>query len=112
MGSRMARWFRLMRRATQNVLTRTSRLTPATKIEFRSDTCRPYEYLTGATYVFKDGQMVSFNAKGNPECFEQDFAAYTGDKDRIASLQIGLNPASKVMEDGSEYRPGEAAGMV
>jgi leucyl aminopeptidase (aminopeptidase T) len=82
------------------------------KVVAPKDTCRPYEYLTGATYVFKDGQMVSFNAKGNPECFEQDFAAYTGDKDRIASLQIGLNPASKVMEDGSEYRPGEAAGMV
>jgi len=82
------------------------------KVVAPKDTCRPYEYLTGATYVFKDGQMVSFNAKGNPECFEQMFAAYTGDKDRIASLQIGLNPASKVMEDGSEYRPGEAAGMV
>ena len=82
------------------------------KVVAPKDTCRPYEYLTGATYVFKDGQMVSFNAKGNRECFEQDFAAYTGDKDRIASLQIGLNPASKVMEDGSEYRPAEAAGMV
>lgn len=82
------------------------------KVVAPKDTCRPYEYLTGATYVFKDGQMVSFNAKGNPECFEQDFAAYTGDKDRIAYLQIGLNPASKVMEDGSEYRPAEAAGMV
>ena len=82
------------------------------KVVAPKDTCRPYEYLTGATYVFKDGQMVSFNAKGNPECFEQMFAAYTGDKDRIASLQIGLNPASKVMEDGSEYRPAEAAGMV
>jgi leucyl aminopeptidase (aminopeptidase T) len=76
------------------------------------DTCRPYEYLTGATYEFQNGTMVSFNAKGNPECFEQDLAAYGGDKDKISSLQIGLNPALKVMEDGSEYRPGEAAGMV
>lgn len=76
------------------------------------DTCRPYEYLTGATYVFKDGKMISFNAKGNAGCFEQDYAAYSGDKDRIASLLIGLNPALKVMEEGSEYRPVEAAGMV
>jgi leucyl aminopeptidase (aminopeptidase T) len=76
------------------------------------DTCRPYEYLTGATYEFKNGKMVSFNAKGNPECFEQDFAAYGGDKDRISSLQIGLNPALKIMEDGSDYRPADAAGMV
>ena len=82
------------------------------KVVAPKDTCRPYEYLTGAMYVFKDGQMVSFNAKGNRECFEQDFAAYTGDKDRIASFQIGLNPALRVMEEGSEYRPLEAAGMV
>ncbi len=82
------------------------------KVVAPKDNCRPYEYLTGATYVFKDGKMVSFNAKGNPECFEQDYSAYGGDKDRVASLQIGLNPALKVMEDGSDYRPGEAAGMV
>lgn len=82
------------------------------KVFAPKDTCRPYEYLAGATYEFKNGKMVSFNAKGNPECFEQDFAAYGGDKDRISSLQIGLNQALKVMEDGSEYRPAEAAGMV
>jgi len=82
------------------------------KVFAPKDTCRPYEYLTGATYEFKNGKMVSFNAKGNPECFEQDFAAYAGDKDRISSLQIGLNPALKVMEDGSDYRPADAAGMV
>ncbi len=82
------------------------------KVVAPKDNCRPYEYLTGATYVFKDGKMVSFNAKGNPECFEQDYSAYGGDKDRVASLQIGLNLALKVLEDGSDYRPGDAAGMV
>ncbi len=82
------------------------------KVVALKDTCRPYEYLTGATYLFKDGKMVSFNAKGNAECFEQDYSAYGGDKDRIASLLIGLNPALKVMEDGSDYRPADAAGMV
>jgi hypothetical protein len=40
------------------------------------------------------------------------YGAYSGDRDKIAFLQIGLNPALKVMEDGSEYRPQEAAGMV
>ncbi len=82
------------------------------KIIALKDTCRPYEYLTGATYLFKDGKMVSFNAKGNAECFQQDYSAYGGDKDRIASLLIGLNPALKVMEEGSNYRPADAAGMV
>jgi len=85
---------------------------PDGKIVVPKDTCRPYEYLTGATYVFKDGKMISFTAKANAECFQQDYAVYGGDKDRVAFLQIGLNPALKVMEDGSEYRPGEAAGMV
>jgi len=82
------------------------------KVMAPKDNCRPYEYLTEATYVFKDGKMLSFNAKGNPDCFEQDYSAYGGDKDRVASLQIGLNPALKVMEDGSDYRPADAAGMV
>jgi leucyl aminopeptidase (aminopeptidase T) len=85
---------------------------PNGKIVAPKDTCRPYEYLTGATYVFKDGKMISFNAKDNAACFEQMYGAYSGDRDKIAFLQIGLNPALKVMEDGSEYRPQEAAGMV
>jgi leucyl aminopeptidase (aminopeptidase T) len=77
------------------------------------DNCRPYEYLIGATYVFKEGRMTSFNAKANPDCFEQDYSAYGGDRDRIALVQIGLNPALKVMESGgNDFRPGEAAGMV
>jgi leucyl aminopeptidase (aminopeptidase T) len=77
------------------------------------DTCLPYEYLIGATYVFKEGKMTSFSAKANPACFEQYYSAYSGDKDRIASVQIGLNPALKVMESGgNDFRPAEAAGMV
>ena len=77
------------------------------------DTCRPYEYLTGATYVFQEGKMTSFTAKANSDCFEQDYSAYSGDKDRIASVQIGLNPSIKVMESGdNDFRPYEAAGMV
>ena len=77
------------------------------------DNCRPYEYLIGATYLFKEGKMTSFTAKANSDCFEKDYSAYSGDKDRIASVQIGLNPAMKVMESGdNDFRPYEAAGMV
>jgi aminopeptidase len=82
------------------------------KVVAPKDTCRPYEHLTGATYEFKNGKMNSFKAEGNPECFQTSFAAYGGDKDMFSTFQIGLNPALKVMEGGSDYRPGEAAGMV
>ena len=61
---------------------------------------------------FISGKMTSFTAKNNAQCFEKMYAAYGGDKDRIATIQIGLNPALRVMEDKSEFRPQDAAGMV
>lgn len=82
------------------------------KVITPKDTCEPYEYLTGATYIFENGKMTSFTAKNNAQCFEKMYAAYGGDKDRIATIQIGLNPALKVMEDKSEFRHPDAAGMV
>jgi len=82
------------------------------KVVAPRDVCRPYERLRGATYEFKDGKMISFRAEANAKCFEEYFAAYTGAKDMFSSFQIGLNPGLKVAEDGGDYRPGEAAGMV
>ena len=82
------------------------------KVIAPKDVCEPYEYLTGATYTFQNGKMTSFTAKNNAQCFEKMYAAYGGDKDRIATIQIGLNPALRVMEDKSEFRPPDAAGMV
>lgn len=82
------------------------------KVIAPKDVCEPYEYLTGATYTFQNGKLTSFTAKSNAQCFEKMYASYSGDKDRIASIQIGLNPALRVMEDKSEFRPAEAAGMV
>jgi aminopeptidase len=82
------------------------------KVIAPKDVCEPYEYLTGATYIFQNGRMTSFTAKNNAQCFEKMYAAYSGDKDRIATIQIGLNPALRVMEDKSEFRPLAAAGMV
>lgn len=82
------------------------------KVIATKDVCEPYEYLTGATYIFQNGRMTSFTAKNNAQCFEKMYAAYSGDKDRIATIQIGLNPALRVMEDKSEFRPPDAAGMV
>lgn len=76
------------------------------------DVCRPYERLTGSTYKFKDGELVDFKAEGNARCFEELIAPHTGPKDMFSSFQIGLNPTLKVIEDGGDYRPLEAAGMV
>jgi leucyl aminopeptidase (aminopeptidase T) len=77
------------------------------------DTCRPYEYLRGANYTFQAGKMTSFTAAENADCFQTFIAAYSGDKDRIAAVLIGLNPSLKVMESGdNDYRPFDAAGMV
>ena len=39
-------------------------------------------------------------------------APYGGPKDRFGSIYIGLNPALRVIEEGGDYRPGKAAGMV
>ena len=39
-------------------------------------------------------------------------AAYSGPKDMFGSFSIGLNPALKVIEDGGDYRPSDAAGMI
>jgi aminopeptidase len=75
------------------------------------DTCRPYEPLTGSKYQFKNGKMVNFTAD-NPQCFQELMAPYTGDKDKLASVTIGLNPALKVTENPGDYRPTDAAGMV
>lgn len=75
------------------------------------DTCRPYEPLTGSKYQFTKGRMVSFTAE-NPKCFQDLMAPYTGDKDKLASVTIGLNPALRVMENPGDYRPTNAAGMV
>ncbi len=39
-------------------------------------------------------------------------APYTGPKDMFGYFSIGLNSALKVIENGGEYRPDAAAGMI
>jgi len=56
--------------------------------------------------------MQNFKAEQGGKCFEETMAPYSGPKDVFCSFQIGLNPAMKVIEDGADYRPGNAAGMV
>jgi leucyl aminopeptidase (aminopeptidase T) len=73
--------------------------------------CR-YEPLTGISFDFKNGKLQNFKAENGQTCFEETMAPYTGPKDMFGYFSIGLNPALKVMEDGADYRPEEAAGLV
>jgi leucyl aminopeptidase (aminopeptidase T) len=73
--------------------------------------CR-YQPMTDVTYEFKAGKVTKFKASSGAKCYEETLAPYTGPKDMFASLQIGLNPGLEVIEEGGDYRPGNAAGMV
>lgn len=75
------------------------------------DRCR-FAPMTGISFDLKNGQLQNFQARENGKCFEETMAPYTGPKDMFASISIGLNPALRVIEDGGDYRPGSAAGMV
>lgn len=74
-------------------------------------TCR-FEPLTDASYEFKNGKLENFKAAKGADCFNQTMAAYSGPKDMFGTFSIGLNPALKVIEDGGDYRPSDAAGMI
>jgi len=71
-----------------------------------------YEPLTGVSFEFKNGKLENFKAEKGAKCFEETLAPYTGPKDMFGYFSIGLNPALKVIEDGGDYRPDSAAGMV
>ena len=73
--------------------------------------CR-FEPLRDVTFEFKNGKIQDFKATTGGWCFDETLAAYTGPKDVIAFVQIGLNPELRVLETPGDYRPGDAAGMV
>lgn len=71
--------------------------------------CRPDVQLLGASFDVQDGRITSFRAESGGDCYQQTMAGYTGPKDMLGSVSIGINPALKVSQD---YRPDAAAGMV
>ncbi len=73
--------------------------------------CR-FQPLTGAAFDFRAGKLRNFKADTGAACFEATMAPYTGPKDTIGYVSIGLNPEWKVMEDPGDFRPEAAAGMV
>lgn len=71
--------------------------------------CRPSVQLLDAAFDVQNGKITNFHARSGGDCYERMMAGYTGPKDVLGSVTIGLNPAMKVSED---YRPEAAAGMV
>ncbi len=51
--------------------------------------------IRGLTWEFQNGQVVKGSADKYADAFLDLYNTSTGDKDRIASLSIGINPASK-----------------
>lgn len=71
--------------------------------------CRPDVQLIGASFDVRDGKIANFKADSGADCYQETMASYSGPKDMLGSVSIGLNPALKVTE---HYRPTAAAGMV
>jgi aminopeptidase len=72
------------------------------------DYCTSLEKLTGVSYQFSGGKLTNFKAEQGAKCLEDYFAAYSGPKDVVASVQIGLNP---YLKSRSKTAPFNAAGM-
>ena len=53
--------------------------------------------LQGLRWEFQKGHLVSFNATGNLEVFKGLYDGAKGDKDKLANLTIGLNPAAELI---------------
>jgi aminopeptidase len=76
------------------------------------DLCRN-TLIRDAEFRFEAGELEDFDAAEGADCFEAQMAPYSGPKYRLGAFGIGLNPARHVVEeDGAEYRPSDAAGMV
>jgi aminopeptidase len=75
------------------------------------DQCK-FRPLLDARYEFAGGTLKSVTAREGEACMKEQLAAYGAGIKRIGSLSIGLNPELKVVEDGGDYRPYNAAGLV
>jgi len=78
-----------------------------------TDTRCMFEPMTGVQFEVRDGQLHEFTAERNAACFEEAVAPFDENATRMGSFSIGLNPHLEVIEeDGADYRPADAAGMV
>jgi aminopeptidase len=65
-----------------------------------------------ARYEFSEGSVTSVTAAEGEPCVSQQLEAYGANLKRIGSIGVGLNPELRVVEQGGDYRPYNAAGMV
>ena len=72
-----------------------------------------YQPMTDVRFDIDDGYIGDFEAASNASCFESAMEPFEKAAMRLGGVSIGLNPALEVMEEnGADYRPGDAAGMV
>lgn len=64
-------------------------------------------------FEFKNGKIEGYTAATNANTFPDEMAPFTGPKDIIGTISIGLNPELKIMDSGDENSfPQAAEGMV
>ena len=75
------------------------------------DQCK-FRPVRDARYEFSGGTLTSLKAKEGEACLNELLESYGQGIKRVGSLGVGLNPELKVVEEGADYRPWNAAGMV
>jgi hypothetical protein len=68
--------------------------------------------LTDVSFELEGGQVRNLRAAQGAECLSKDLAAFGEAARLFGSFVIGLNPALQVIENGADYRPSPAAGLV
>ncbi len=69
--------------------------------------------LVNASYEFVNGKLKNSKAEAGQECFQETLKSSPPEFAQLGLLQIGLNPAAKIMSDEKhDLRPLEAEGMV
>ena len=75
------------------------------------DKCK-FRPVRDARYEFSAGTLRSVAAAEGEACIKEQLDAYGEGIRRIGFIGIGLNPELEVVEQGGDYRPYAAAGMV
>ncbi len=75
------------------------------------DVCK-FRPVRDARYEFSGGKLTGLTAKEGEACLKEVLEPYGPGMKQVGSFGIGLNPELKVVEQGGDYRPWNAAGMV
>lgn len=73
--------------------------------------CEP-EVIKNFSSSVKNGKMTDIKADESQDCFFKTWNKYSGPKDMIAGLSIGLNPELKMKGENAYLQKSTAAGMV